>query len=187
LKWFVGLGNPGNEYARNRHNVGFMALDKMAAKWGIGWKPHGKSKALVGEGHVQGVKVYLIKPQTYMNLSGESVRGFMDFHKAKLEDMVLLYDDLDTPFGQIRLRYQGSAGGHNGLKSIIQHTGTQSFNRIRIGISRPAPGFDIANYVLADFRKEEFKELPSVLDKVGDAMEFSFDHAFEQTMAKFNG
>lgn len=187
MKWFVGLGNPGKEYEKNRHNVGFMALDKMAEEWGIAWKPHAKSKALVGEGSVQGTKVYLIKPQTYMNLSGESVRGFMDFYKAKLEDMVLLYDDMDTTFGQIRLRYQGSAGGHNGIKSIIQHTGTQTFNRIRIGISRPAPGYDIAHYVLADFRKEEFKELPGVLEKTGQAMEHTFDHTFEQTMAKFNG
>jgi peptidyl-tRNA hydrolase, PTH1 family len=187
MKWFVGLGNPGSQYEKTRHNVGFMALDRMASEWGIAWKPHGKSKALVGEGNVQGEKVYLIKPQTYMNLSGESVRGFMDFHKVRLEDMVVLYDDLDTPFGQIRLRYQGSAGGHNGIKSIIQHTATQTFNRIRIGISRPAPGYDIANYVLADFRKEEFKELPAVLERVGEAMSFTFDHTFEQTMAKFNG
>jgi len=187
VKWFVGLGNPGSAYEKTRHNVGFMALDRLAAEQGISWKSNGKCKALVGEGHIQGTKVYLIKPQTYMNLSGESVRGFMDFYKAKLEDMVVLYDDLDTAFGQIRLRYQGSAGGHNGIKSIIAHTGTQTFNRIRIGINRPQPGYDIADYVLSDFRKEEFKELPTLLDRVGEAMRFTFDHTFEQTMAKFNG
>lgn len=187
MKWFVGLGNPGSQYEKTRHNVGFMALDRAAVEWGIAWKAHGKSKAYVGEGTVQGEKVVLIKPQTYMNLSGESVRGFMDFYKAKLEDMVVLYDDLDTAFGQIRLRYQGSAGGHNGIKSIIAHAGTQTFNRIRIGISRPAPGLDIAHYVLSDFRKEEFKELPSVLEKTGEAMAFALTHSFEQTMAKFNG
>jgi peptidyl-tRNA hydrolase, PTH1 family len=187
MKWFVGLGNPGAQYERTRHNVGFMALDRMAAECGIAWKFSDKCKALVGEGNAQGTKVMLIKPQTYMNLSGESVRGFMNFYKASLEDMVVLYDDLDTPYGQIRLRYQGSAGGHNGIKSIIAHTGTQTFNRIRIGISRPAPGYDIANYVLSDFRKEEFKELPAILEKVGEAMTHTFTHTFEQTMAKFNG
>lgn len=187
MKWFVGLGNPGSQYEKTRHNVGFMALDRMASEWGIAWKPNGKCKALVGEGQVQGVKAVLVKPQTYMNLSGESVRGFMDYYKAKLDDMIVLYDDLDTSFGQVRLRYQGSAGGHNGIKSIIAHTGTQTFNRIRIGISRPAPGYNIADYVLSDFRKEEFKELPTVLERAGDAMTFSFDHTFEQTMAKFNG
>lgn len=187
MKWFVGLGNPGSQYERNRHNIGFMALDRMAGAWGVSWKANAKCKALVGEGNVAGSKVYLIKPQTYMNLSGESIRGFMDYFKAPLEDLVVLYDDMDTPFGSIRLRYQGSAGGHNGIKSIIQHTGTQTFNRIRLGISRPQPGFNIADYVLSDFRKEEMKELPAVLDKTGEAMQFTLDHSFEQTMAKFNG
>lgn len=187
MKWFVGLGNPGGQYERTRHNVGFMALDRMAAEWGIPWKSNGRCKAIAGEGVVQGEKVAFLKPQTYMNLSGESVRAFMDYYKVKLEDMVVLYDDLDTGFGLIRLRYQGSAGGHNGIKSIIAHSGTQTFNRIRIGISRPAPGYDIADYVLSDFRKEEVKELPVILEKTGKAMEFALAHSFEQTMAKFNG
>lgn len=187
MKWFVGLGNPGREYEKNRHNIGFMALDRMAGKWNIAWKESGKCRALIGEGNIEGTKVVLIKPMTYMNLSGESVRGFMDFYKSPLEDMTVLYDDLDTPFGQVRLRYQGSAGGHNGIKSIIQHTGTQTFNRIRMGISRPPQGYNIANYVLSDFRKEEIKELPAVLDRVCHAMEYSLGSTFEQTMAKYNG
>ncbi|RAU95966.1 aminoacyl-tRNA hydrolase [Paenibacillus sp. YN15] len=187
MKWFVGLGNPGREYETTRHNIGFMAVDRMAAEWGFSWKSVSKCKGLVAEGMVQGEKVALLKPQTYMNLSGESVRGFMDFYKANLADMVLLYDDMDTPFGQIRLRYQGSAGGHNGIKSVIAHTGTQTFNRIRIGISRPPAGYDIVQYVLAGFRKEEVKELPAVLERVGQAMTHTFTATFEQTMAKFNG
>lgn len=186
MKWFVGLGNPGREYETTRHNIGFMAADRMAAEWGFSWKSASKCKGLVAEGMVRGEKVALLKPQTYMNLSGEAVRGFMDFYKANLADMVLLYDDMDTPFGQIRLRYQGSAGGHNGIKSIIAHTGTQSFNRIRIGISRPPAGYDIVQYVLAGFRKEEVKELPVILEKVGEAMTHTFTATFEQTMAKFN-
>ncbi|WP_409343889.1 aminoacyl-tRNA hydrolase [Paenibacillus sp. MBLB4367] len=187
MKWFVGLGNPGPQYETTRHNIGFMAIDTFAAKWGIAMKPQGKCKALIGEGNVLGAKVSLIKPMTYMNLSGESVRAFLDYYKAELPNMTVLYDDLDTAFGQVRLRYQGSAGGHNGIKSIIQHTGTQTFDRIRMGISRPAPGADIADYVLARFAKAEMQQLPPVLERVCDAMEYRLAHTFEQTMAKFNG
>ncbi|PZE19203.1 aminoacyl-tRNA hydrolase [Paenibacillus xerothermodurans] len=186
MKWFVGLGNPGTQYQSTRHNIGFMAIDRFAEKHGIK-VTQSKCKALVGEGHVNGTKVYLIKPMTYMNLSGESIRAFMDFYKASIDDLVVIYDDLDTPFGQIRLRYQGSAGGHNGIKSTIQHLGTQSFNRIRMGISRPAPGHNIADYVLSSFSKEEFKTMPKVLETTCDAMEYSLDQPFEKTMAKFNG
>ncbi|GIP41354.1 peptidyl-tRNA hydrolase [Paenibacillus sp. J31TS4] len=186
MKWFVGLGNPGTQYAQTRHNIGFMAVDLAAKRWGITFKTS-KCKALIGEGNVGGTKVYLVKPMTYMNLSGESVRAFLDYYKADLADMTVLYDDLDTAFGQMRLRYQGSAGGHNGIKSIIGHTGTQTFDRIRLGISRPAPGFPIVNYVLDTFSKEEFRGMPELLERAVDAMEFRLTHTFEQTMAKFNG
>jgi PTH1 family peptidyl-tRNA hydrolase len=185
MKWFVGLGNPGGEYQHTRHNIGFMALDRFAEQWGISLK-QSKCKGFIGEGNVQGTKVYLLKPNTYMNLSGESIRAFLDFYKADLQDMTVIYDDLDTVFGQIRLRYQGSAGGHNGIKSIIQHTGTQLFDRIRAGISRPNPGNDIAHYVLSPFLKEEFKQLPPIIDRICDAMVYRLEHSFEQTMAKFN-
>ncbi len=185
MKWIVGLGNPGAQYAGTRHNVGFMAVDEAAKAWGIS-VTQAKFKALVGEGLVKGEKVILMKPMTYMNLSGESIRAMLDFYKADIQDGLVLYDDMDTAFGQIRLRYQGSPGGHNGIKSIIQHTGTAIFNRVRIGISRPVPGTDIANYVLSDFRKEEQRELPFVLGTTLEAMEFSLLHSFERTMAKFN-
>ncbi|MNH88550.1 Peptidyl-tRNA hydrolase [compost metagenome] len=185
MKCFVGLGNPGKQYEMNRHNVGFMAIDRFAAKWGI-TSFQNKGRALLGEGNIQGTKVFLLKPMTYMNLSGEALRAFMDFYKADLEDITILYDDMDTPYSQIRLRYQGSSGGHNGIKSIIQHVGTQSFNRIRIGVSRPAPGRNIADYVLDNFTKLEVKELDQVLDQTCEAMEFSLKESFERTMAKFN-
>jgi PTH1 family peptidyl-tRNA hydrolase len=185
VKWFVGLGNPGTPYQSTRHNIGFMAIDRFADKHGIK-VTQSKSKGLLGEGHVNGTKVYLLKPMTYMNLSGESIRSFMDFYKAPVEDLILIYDDLDTAFGQIRLRYQGSAGGHNGIKSTIQHLGTQSFQRIRIGINRPAPGFNIADYVLSNFAKEEVKALPQLLDTTCEAMEHALDNAFDRTMAKYN-
>lgn len=187
MKWFVGLGNPGREYRDTRHNIGFMAVDRFAAEWGISFKESSKCKAWVGEGNVKGQKVYLVKPATYMNLSGEAVRAFMQFYKAELSDFVVLYDDMDTEFGKIRLRYQGSAGGHNGIKSIIQHTGTQTFNRIRMGISRPQPGHSIVHYVLADFSKAEAAAIPDVLEKANEAMLHHLEHPFDQTMAKFNG
>lgn len=185
MKWFVGLGNPGKQYETTRHNIGFMALDRFADKHGIKISQN-KCKGLLGEGNVGGTKVYLLKPMTYMNLSGESIRAFMDFYKAPIEDLILVYDDLDTPYGQIRLRYQGSAGGHNGIKSAIQYLGTQSFQRIRMGINRPAPGYNIADYVLSNFSKEEFKVMPQLLDTTCEAMEHALENSFEKTMAKFN-
>lgn len=186
MKWIVGLGNPGTSYAKTRHNVGFMAVDELAKRWNLS-VTQTKCKALVGEGLVNGQKTALIKPMTYMNLSGESVRAFMDYYKVNLEDMIVVYDDLDTEIGKIRLRYQGSAGGHNGIKSIIQHTGTQSFNRVRMGISRPPAGYNIADYVLNTFPKAEAVPLQQMIEATCDALEFALQHPFEQTMAKFNG
>lgn len=186
MKWIVGLGNPGPQYAKTRHNVGFMALDEMAARHGISFNQN-KCKAVIGEGSIGGVKTVLIKPMTFMNLSGESVRAYMDYFKVSLEDMIVVYDDLDTETGKIRLRYQGSAGGHNGIKSIIAHAGTQSFNRIRMGISRPEPGHAIVDYVLSAFAKKELESVQDMIRQTCDALEFSLTHSFEQTMAKFNG
>lgn len=186
MLWVVGLGNPGKQYSTTRHNIGFMAIDRLAEKWDISLN-RSKGKAIVGEGRAHGRKVYLIKPMTFMNLSGEAVREFMDFYKAPLEKAIVIYDDLDTVIGQIRLRYQGSAGGHNGIRSIIEHTGTQQFNRIRIGISRPDPGRNIADYVLSPFSKEDVALLPEVLDRTTDAVEYMLEHPFDKAMAKFNG
>ena len=185
VKWIVGLGNPGGSYQSTRHNVGFMAVDALAARWGISVN-HSKFKALVGEGHAGGTKVYLMKPMTYMNLSGESVRAFMDFYKAPLEDMIVVYDDLDTELGKIRLRYQGGAGGHNGIKSIVQHTGTQSFNRVRMGISRPEPGCNIADYVLTNFARDEQEKLKAMIETACDAVEYALNHPYDETMARYN-
>ncbi|WP_151737904.1 aminoacyl-tRNA hydrolase [Paenibacillus tengchongensis] len=186
MKWIVGLGNPGTQYAKTRHNVGFMALDELAARHGIAFSQN-KCKSVIGEGNIGGVKTVLIKPMTFMNLSGEAVRAYMEYYKVSLEDLIVVYDDLDTEIGKIRLRYQGSAGGHNGIKSIIQHTGTQTFNRVRMGISRPEPGFAVVDYVLSAFPKKEGEQLKSMIGNTCDALEFSLDHTFEQTMAKFNG
>ncbi|MEC0182754.1 aminoacyl-tRNA hydrolase [Paenibacillus peoriae] len=185
MKWIVGLGNPGPQYEKTRHNVGFMALDALASRHNIQIN-QSKCKALIGEGHIGGVKTVLIKPMTYMNLSGESLRAYMDYYKADLEDLIVVYDDLDTEVGKIRLRYQGSAGGHNGIKSIIQHTGTQSFNRIRMGISRPEPGYAIVDYVLGTFPRKEKDLLIGMIEDTCSALEYSLGHPFERTMAEFN-
>lgn len=186
MRWIVGLGNPGKEYESTRHNAGFFVIDELARRWNAGIF-QSKCKALVAEARLQGEKAVLIKPMTYMNLSGESVRAFMDFYKAELENAIVVYDDLDTEVGRIRLRYQGSAGGHNGIKSIIQHTGTQTFNRIRMGISRPQPGHAVVDYVLTRFSKSEKPAVEQMVADAADAVEFALAHSFEQTMAKFNG
>lgn len=186
MKWIVGLGNPGTAYQGTRHNVGFMVIDELARRWGINVTQN-KCKALIGEGNVQGTKVYLLKPMTYMNLSGESVRSFLDYYKADLKDGIIVYDDLDTEIGKLRLRYQGSAGGHNGIKSLIQHLGTQTFDRVRMGVSRPQPGMNIADYVLSTFPKSDRDLLAEMISSACDAIEFGLKAPFEETMAKFNG
>lgn len=185
MRWIVGLGNPGPTYANTRHNAGFMVIDELARRWNIDVGTQ-KCKALFGETRVGNVKVALLKPMTYMNLSGESLRAYMDYYKVKLEDLIVVYDDLDTEVGRIRLRLQGSPGGHNGIKSIIQHTGTQTFNRVRVGISRPKPGMVISDYVLSSFAKAEQEGLRKSIEDSCDAIEFSLNNSFEQTMAKFN-
>lgn len=185
MKWFVGLGNPGRRYAKTRHNVGFMTVDLLAEQWDMTWRD-GKGKALIGEGHVSGQKVALIKPQTYMNLSGEAVKAFMDFYKLDIANMLVIYDDLDTEFGHLRLRYKGGSGGHNGIKSIIQHIGTEQFNRIRLGISQPPAGDDVAVYVLSKFARKEMPTLNDMLIRACEAAEYTLHHPFDKVMARFN-
>jgi PTH1 family peptidyl-tRNA hydrolase len=185
MRWIVGLGNPGPTYAHTRHNAGFMVVDELARRFNIEVSTQ-KCKALVGEARVGDTKVALLKPMTFMNLSGESLRAFMDYYKVKLDDLIVVYDDLDTEVGRIRLRVQGSPGGHNGIKSIIQHTGTQIFNRVRLGISRPKPGMVISDYVLSPFAKAEHAGVRKMVEDACDAIEFSLEHSFDKTMAKYN-
>ncbi|MBJ6361280.1 aminoacyl-tRNA hydrolase [Paenibacillus sp. GCM10012307] len=185
MKWIAGLGNPGTTYQGTRHNVGFLVVDELARRFDIK-VTQSKCKALLGEGNVNGTKVVLIKPMTYMNLSGESLRAFMDYYKADLADGIVVYDDLDTDLGRIRLRYQGSSGGHNGIKSIIAHTGTQTFNRVRMGISRPQPGEIISDYVLANFPKRDQTLLAEMISYACDSIEYALTHPFDETMGKYN-
>lgn len=185
MKWFVGLGNPGRKYADNRHNVGFMALDRLSAELGLSWKAS-RFKADWAEGRIGNEKIVLLKPQTFMNLSGESIRSFMDYYDASLDDLIVVYDDLDTELGRIRLRYKGGSGGHNGIKSIISHTGTEQFKRIRIGISRPPEGGDVVSYVLSDFARKERPVLQEVLDLTASAMKELTESEFDQVMGQYN-
>jgi PTH1 family peptidyl-tRNA hydrolase len=185
MKLFVGLGNPGPKYERTRHNAGFMAVDEMARIWSIPMSEEKKFKGIVGKGAVDGEKVILLKPLTYMNLSGESVRAVMDFYNVEIEDVVILYDELDIPAGKIRVRQQGSAGGHNGVKSIIQHLKTQNFKRIRIGIDRH-PKIPTVDYVLGKFQESELALVNQAIDQSVKACETTLKHSFVKVMTEFN-
>lgn len=186
MKLIVGLGNPGREYELTRHNIGFMVVDELSKRWNIPLNQQ-KFKGVYGSGIVNGEKVILLKPLTYMNLSGESIRPLMDYYKIGIEDFMVMYDDLDIPVGKLRLRMKGSAGGHNGVKSTIAHLGTQDFNRIRIGIDRPKHGMKVVDYVLARFGAEEMPHVQESIQKSADACEKWIDTSFLQVMNTFNG
>lgn len=185
MKVFVGLGNPGRQYEETRHNIGFMVIDELADKWNIPLT-QSKFKGIFGQGTINGEKVLLVKPLTYMNLSGECVRPLLDFYKLDVGDLVVIYDDLDLPAGKLRLRQKGSAGGHNGIKSLIQHLGTQNFNRIRMGIDRPKNGPSISDYVLGKFHTEERSEIDDSVKKAAEACEENLSKEFLQVMNTFN-
>lgn len=185
MKLFVGLGNPGPKYEKTRHNAGFMAVDEMSRLWGISMSEERKFKGLLGKGTVDGEKVLLLKPLTYMNLSGESVRAVMDFYNVEVDDIVVLYDELDIPAGKIRARQQGSAGGHNGVKSLIQHLKTQNFKRIRIGIDRH-PKIPVVDYVLGRFSESELALVNQGIDQSVKACETALKHSFVKVMTEFN-
>ncbi|GAF66517.1 peptidyl-tRNA hydrolase [Bacillus sp. TS-2] len=185
MKLIVGLGNPGSKYEHTRHNIGFDIIDYCSEYFNI---PLDKSKfkGVYGSGVVNGEKIYLLKPLTYMNLSGESVRPLMDYYQIPLEDFVVIYDDLDLPVGKIRLRKKGSAGGHNGIKSLIQHLGTQEFNRIRVGIDRPQNGEAIVSYVLGNYREEELDSIEDSVKQSTKAVEAWTKSTFLEVMNAFN-
>lgn len=185
MKLFIGLGNPGKQYEKTRHNIGFEVIDELAKHWNIPLD-QAKFQGLYGMGMVQGEKVYLLKPMTYMNLSGQSIRALIDYFQIDIEDIVVIYDDLDIPVGRIRLRQKGSAGGHNGIKSTIAHLGTQDFDRIRIGIDRPVKGANIADYVLGKFSKEDQENLVPVVKRCVEACEKRIGMPFLQVMNDYN-
>ena len=186
MKVIVGLGNPTDQYKGTRHNVGFMAIDRIAEANRININQH-KFKAMVGSGFIGGSKVLLVKPLTYMNLSGESLRPIMDFYKVDLSDILVIYDDISLEPGMLRLRTKGSAGGHNGMKSIIKHLGGDTFPRIRVGIGgEKHPGQDLADYVLGHFKDDEKELLSDALDKAEKAAELFAQDEFAEAMNKYS-
>ena len=187
MKLVVGLGNPGKQYEKNRHNVGFMAIDIFSRRYGIKLDIK-KKKALFGRGTLDGEEIILLKPQTFMNLSGEAVLYLASFLKIKSENIIVIADDSDLPLGMIRIRKNGSSGGHNGIKSLIYSLKTSNFPRIRIGIGRPSreSEIELSEYVLQDFPEEEYKIIKPVLEDVTDALYIMITSSIEQAMNKYN-
>ena len=182
----VGLGNPGKKYENTRHNAGFIALDALADKYGISISEK-KHKALCGSGVIEGNKVVLVKPQTFMNLSGESVRSIMDFYKIDPEeDMLVVYDDISLAPGNIRIRKKGSAGGHNGIKSIIAHAGTQNFMRVKVGVGEKPSGWDLADYVLGHFSDEDNQKLEETMPDIIQPATLMVQGDVDKAMNDFN-
>jgi peptidyl-tRNA hydrolase, PTH1 family len=183
----VGLGNPGTKYDRTRHNVGFDLLDSLAKRWQISLSDRKQFQGIYGEGlGSNNTKIRLLKPQTFMNLSGQSVRATIDWFKIDPASVLVVYDDLDLPLGKIRLRLSGSAGGHNGMKSIISHLGTQDFPRVRIGIGKSAADKDTISHVLGKFSTIETPIVNEVIQLVNDSIEMSLKKGVEQAMSLYN-
>lgn len=182
----AGLGNPGKEYADTRHNAGFQSIDRLADHYRISVDTK-KFQALCGSGYIDGQKVLLLKPQTYMNLSGESLRAACDFYKIDPEtELIVLYDDVSLAPGQLRIRKKGSAGGHNGMKSIIAHLGTQVFLRVKIGVGEKPSGYDLADYVLGHFSREDQAEMADAFDRAAQAAARLVTEEAEHVMNEFN-
>ena len=181
----VGLGNPGKKYRTHRHNIGFMAIDQLAHSYNATLSQV-KNKAIVGDCRVGDHKLVLAKPQTFMNLSGDSVGPLAKFYKLEPEQVLVIYDELDLPFGTVRIREKGSAGGHNGMKSIINHLGN-SFPRIRLGIGRPPGRMPVTAYVLQDFGKDETTAVAEMLDRTVRAVETYAKDDVTLAMSRYNG
>ena len=187
-EWLVvGLGNPGEKYENTRHNVGFLTVDELAERARVPVQKL-KHRALTNTLEVGGVKVLLMKPVTYMNLSGEAVRPAADFYKIPPEHIIVISDDTALDVGKLRIRKGGSAGGHNGLKSIIQQLGTDQFPRIRVGVGKkPHPDYDLADWVLGKFQGEDKKTMDAAVERCADAVECYIKEGPDRAMNKFNG
>lgn len=181
----AGLGNPTREYEKTRHNVGFDTIDVLADKLNTSVDEK-KFKGLYGKGIIAGEKVILLKPQTFMNLSGESVREAADFYKVDPEHIIVIYDDISLDVGQLRIRKKGSAGGHNGIKNIIAHLGTQEFPRIKVGVGDKPKGMDLADYVLGHFSKEDQAKMDEAFKDAADAAEMILDKGMDAAMNHYN-
>lgn len=184
MKAVVGLGNPGLAYRNTRHNAGFMVVDLVADRLKAPIRRRGP-KALLGEGRLDDFRVILAKPQTYMNNSGEAVRALLDYYRLSPTDLLVVCDDVNLPLGRLRLRARGSAGGHNGLKSIIAHLGTEEFPRLRLGVGTPEPG-EMVDHVLGRFAKAERDLLREQVGRAADAVECFLQAGIDEAMNRFN-
>lgn len=185
MYYIVGLGNPGLQYENTRHNAGFLTIDYLADKYGIDVKKL-KFKSLYGQGMISGHKVMLIKPQTYMNNSGEAVRDIKNFYKFDSDKLIIVYDDIDIDFGSIRIRKKGSAGTHNGMKSIIYQIQDDSFPRIKISVGKKPDYMDLANFVLSGFSEKEASVMRDEIGLAADAIELMIKDGIDKSMNKFN-
>ena len=182
----AGLGNPTKQYEGTRHNVGFEVIDRISEKYNIDVDAK-KHRALIGKGIIQGQKVILAKPQTYMNLSGESVRSLLDYYKVDEEhELIVIYDDIDLEPGQLRIRKQGSAGGHNGIKDIIRQLGTEKFLRIKVGVGAKPKGWDLADHVLGRFSADDRKLVDEGIRDAAEAVELILSEGVDVAMNKYN-
>lgn len=180
----VGLGNPGKEYEGTRHNIGFEFIDCLANKYNIDISRK-KFKGVFGEGFINGTKVILLKPTTYMNLSGESIKEVIEFYKLNNDEVIVIYDDISLEVGKLRIREKGSAGGHNGIKSIIAHLGNEVFPRVKIGVGQPKG--DLVSHVLGKFSDVENKDLIKVIEASISAVEIMIKDGTKEAMNKMNG
>ena len=186
MKIIAGLGNPTKEYEGTRHNIGFSVIDKLADKYNISMNEK-KHKAICGKGMIEGEKVILLKPQTYMNLSGESLVELVNYYKLDPEsELIVIYDDISLDPGQLRIRLKGSAGGHNGIKNIIAHLGTQEFPRIKVGVGAKPPKMDLADYVLSRFGAEEQKIMDEAFGEAAEAAVMMMTTGAERAMNHYN-
>ena len=186
MRIIAGLGNPGKEYEGTRHNAGFMALQKLAHDNDISIVSF-ERHALTGKGMIQGEKVLLVMPQTYMNLSGVAIRTLLDYYKEPVESLIVIYDDVSLDPGRIRIRQRGSAGGHNGIKNIIEELGTDEFDRVKIGVGQKPPHFDLVDWVLGRFKKEDLTEMEKAIEKTAEAVECMIKEGTPAAMTSFNG
>lgn len=182
----AGLGNPGTEYAATRHNIGFDMVTYLGDQYHIPLRSR-ENKAIVGKGVIGGQKVMLAQPQTFMNLSGESIRALLDYYKTDREKLIIIYDDISLPVGQVRVRPKGSAGGHNGIKNIIQHLGTEEFARIRIGVGAKPEGGDLVKHVLGRFSREEDGMIRDVFALAEEALLAMLNEDVAAAMNRVNG
>ena len=182
----AGLGNPGQPYEGTRHNAGFDVIDVLAEAYNIS-VDYRKNRALIGKGIIEGQKVILAKPQTYMNLSGESIRGLVDYYKVdEGSELIVIYDDVSLDPGQVRIRKKGSAGGHNGIKSIIAHLGTEVFPRVKVGVGQKPRQYDLADYVLGHFSREEREQMAEGYRYAAEAVKYMVTDRVDEAMNEYN-